>query len=638
MTAASTASFLNRRSKQSQGSGGTRRVVGRSVEFQRVEALPRRFSYPDMSELLTAWLRADSNPDGSLPPTPKGVPERLRLVQAWALWEAATYGGIVGNLGVGVGKTLISYLLPTVMNAVRPILLVPGNLKKKTELDFRSFAPHWRGHPNLRVITYQTLSRVGAEKLLEQIVPDLVIADETHFLKNTSAGCTRRVKRWFEAHEDTRFVGMSGTVTRRSIMDFSHLMKWGLKAGSPLPHSFQDLLDWADSVDEGIPDDQRPDPGALWSLCAPGETPRQGFRRRLLETPGVVASESPLVTKSDGTDVALNIIERVPLSIPASIGDALEELRRTWQTPSGDELMTAIEVSCRAREIALGFFYRWDWPVVTDPAARALMGHTGMCQTGCNKDHHWLDARKVWRKFVRTVIKNSQHSNRPLDTEQHVAQAILSGHIPAAAHNNEYANWVAVRDRWDPEKLKQAVWISDFIISDIERWVRSCQKTGHSGIVWAESLALLKLLHERMPNVPFYPSGPAGEGIIAAGEGKGPHGAATCIAAMSHKTGKNLQAFTANLLVEISTSGNDHEQLLGRTHRSGQESDEVTAELYLHSIEMWEAFDQARRDASYAEETWKQIQRLSYATIAVTPASEVLVRAMSKDPLWFKPE
>lgn len=600
---------------------GTRRVIGRSAEFRRVEALPRRNSYPDVTELFTLWLRTNDLP------TPRGVPAKLRLIQAWALWEAAEYGGVVGNLGVGVGKTLISYLLPTVMQAQRPMLLVPGNLGKKTARDFAEYAPYWRGHPNIRIVTYQTLSRVSAEKLLDQIVPDLIIADEVHFLKNTQAGCTRRVKRWMDAHPDTKFVGLSGTVTKRSVLDYAHLLKWGLKpSGMPLPNSFSDLVEWANALDEGIPDDIRPDPGALWTFCAPGETPRMGFRRRLLETPGVVASESPLVKKSDGADVALNIIERIPASIPQTISNALRDLRLKEQTPDGDEIVSALEMAARAREILCGWFYRWDWPVVTDLARRAEMGHTLACGPRCNKDHVWLDRRKAWKKFARTAVKNSQHSLNPLDTEQQVALAVINGALIDL--DGTYANWCAVRTRWDPEKLKQAVWLSDYLVADAERWVRACQKVGHKGIVWAESLALLAELHKRMPDVPFYPSGD--DRIMDATE--------TCIAAMSHKTGKNLQNFHANLVLEVSTSGNDWEQLLGRTHRSGQESDEVTCEVYLHGIDAWDAFDQARRDASYVEETWKQTQRLSYATIVASTEAEVLARARSKDPLWYIPK
>lgn len=606
--------FLNRRSSQ-----GVRRVVGRSVEFQRVEGLPRRTGYPDTTDLLTTWLRASTGP------TPAGVPEKLRATQAWALWEAANHGGVIGNLGVGTGKTLLTYVMPVALDAQRPILLVPGNLRKKTELDFKSYAGHWRGHPNLRVITYQQLSRVSSEKLLEQIVPDLIIADEVHFLKNTSAGCTRRVKRWMEAHPDTKFIGLSGTITRRSIMDYAHLSKWSLKDGSPLPQSLNDLMDWADALDEGVPPEQRPEPGALMSFCQPGETARQGYRRRLLETPGVVASESPLVTKADGTDVSLNIIERQLYNVPVAVGDAVLKLRSTWETPDGEILMTALEASARARELALGFFYRWNWPTV-DPAVYAQQGHSVKCPPTCRKDHVWLEARKDWRKFVRAVIKNSQASARPFDTEQQVALAVKAGDI--IAPNNVYYNWTAVRDRWDTDQLKQAVWIDDFVVKDVERWVKSCQKVGQKGIVWVESLALLEKLHAALPNVPYYKSG--NNGIMQATE--------TCIAAMSHKTGKNLQQFDANLVVEISTSGNDWEQLLGRTHRSGQQADEVTAELYLHTVEMWEAFDQARRDSAYVEQTWKQVQRLSYATIAVTPPEDVIQRAVAKDPLWFKPE
>lgn len=606
--------FFNRRRNL-----GVRRVVGRSVEFQRVESLPRRTGYPDVTDLFTDWLRASTGP------TPTGVPEKLRATQAWALWEAANIGGIVGNLGVGVGKTLLTYVMPVVLDAQRPILLVPGNLRKKTEVDFKSYAGHWRGHPNLRVITYQQLSRVSSEKLLEQIVPDLIIADEVHFLKNTTAGCTRRVKRWMEAHPDTRFVGLSGTITRRSIMDYAHLSKWSLKDGSPLPQSLNDLLDWADSLDEGIPPELRPQPGALLDLCQPGETPREGYRRRLLETPGVVSSESPLVLRPDGTNVGLNIIERQLFNVPTVVGDMVLKLRESWETPDGEILMTALEASARARELALGFYYKWNWPAV-DPTVYAQQGHSVACLAGCKKDHLWLDARKAWRKFVRLTIKHSQTGSRPFDTEQQVALAVRAGEV--IPPNNEYYNWTSVRERWDTDKLKQAVWIDEFILKDIERWVRACQKVGQKGIVWVESLALLEKLHKAMPDVPFYPSG--NNGIMNATD--------TCIASMSHKTGKNLQQFDTNLVVEISTSGNDWEQLLGRTHRSGQQADEVSAELYLHTAEMWEAFDQARRDSAYVEQTWKQVQRLSYATIAVTPPDEIVQRVLLKDPLFFKPE
>ena len=59
------------------------------------------------------------------------------------------------------------------------------------------------------------------------------------------------------------------------------------------------------------------------------------------------------------------------------------------------------------------------------------------------------------------------------------------------------------------------------------------------------------------------------------------------------------------------------EQLIGRTHRDGQYSDEVTVELLMLCRENVEAFAQSVKDAHYVDETWGTPQKLLLADIDV---------------------
>ena len=63
------------------------------------------------------------------------------------------------------------------------------------------------------------------------------------------------------------------------------------------------------------------------------------------------------------------------------------------------------------------------------------------------------------------------------------------------------------------------------------------------------------------------------------------------------------------------TSGKAWEQILGRTHRFGQEADEVRFEVYQYAGGQIESFEQARADAKYLELTLGGRQKLNYADI-----------------------
>lgn len=184
-------------------------TVEYTAEFQRISSLPRRqWTDPDLAYLaseLTSLLR-----------TPAGA-QTLRPVQALALHDAAINGGLFGPIGVGEGKTLITLLLPLVLELQRPLLLLPAALIEKTKREWlgpdpKAYARHWRIPNTLRMFSYDLLGRVQAADELERYQPDGIICDEVHRLKNRRAAVTRRVARYMHDRPYTKFCGLSGSV------------------------------------------------------------------------------------------------------------------------------------------------------------------------------------------------------------------------------------------------------------------------------------------------------------------------------------------------------------------------------------------------------------------------------------------
>lgn len=558
-------------SPQSLSSG-----VVRGAEFRRIEVLPRRISPIIDAEKLTQYLK-----------TTQGTMV-LKQNQAEVLADLYDFGGAFGMQGVGAGKTLVSLLAPVIMEAKRPVLLVPASLKYKTEaVDIPFYRQHWRLHPDLKVLSNQLLQTLQNKDLLRRYMPDLLILDEAHEYRNRKAARTKRLLSYLRDFPETKLLVLSGTLTKRSVQDYWHLLKHALPRQCPLPLHWQELVEWSEALDQDIPEHRRRAPGALMRFCQAGENARQGFRRRLVETPGVVA------TVESSCDSSLNIVQRTTPVVPAVVVQAFEKMRRTATTPSGDELTDQMNVWRRCKELAYGFYYRWIWPD--------------------NKpDAEWLEARKNWRRFVRKTIENNR---RGLDSEKAVRDAVAKGEVAC----EEYGAWVNVRERWKPHPPREAVWVSDYLLADAKEWI-----TEHHGLVWVEHDAVGKRLAQ-MSGHPYFG---AGDDRIAT------HNGPCVVSVHAHGKGQNLQRYTRMLLLACPSGGDVWEQLLGRSHRQGQTADEVDFDLYLHCRELWGAFAKARGDARYIEDSMGQKQKLNLATISVLTADQVAGKLSSTDPMW----
>ncbi len=549
-------------------------AVRATSEFARILALPRREpSVVDAAGELTDLLRT---PGGAM---------RLRPVQALALHDIGVCGGAFCPIGVGEGKTLITLLAPYVVEARRPLLLLPAALVEKTERERRHLAAHWVIPSNIRLLSYEMLGRAQSALELEIYAPDAIICDEVHRLKNRRAAVTRRVARWMHAHPETRFVALSGTVMRKSLLDFAHLLRWCLKDGAPIPKTEHELEDWASALDEDADELRRRSPGALVAFCdsenASIADVRRGFRRRLVETPGVVASAG------EGERVDCSIYVRAVTYAMRPITDQhFATLRGAWMTPDDWPLCQGVDIWRHARELALGFHYVWE---PRPPKA-------------------WMDARREWSAFVREVLSRS----RTLDSELQVAQACTAGKLA----DDALRSWQSVRDTFTPNTV--AVWHDDSVLELCAEWMSK------PGIVWTEHALFAGRLSAET-GAPYYGAKgltPSGSFIDDADPQR-----AVIVSIDANREGRNLQRkWSRNLVVSPPEGADVWEQLIGRTHRPGQTADEVTVDVLWGCAEHVNAWRKAVAGATAIYDTvGGAVPKLLLADVDV-PADDAVAR------------
>lgn len=504
---------------------------------------------------------------------------QLRPVQSAALHEIAQHGGLLGAIGVGEGKTLITLLAPRALGAKRPLLLLPAGLIEKTKREAAEYAKHWVFELPA-IISYETLSRVGAAKYLDELEPDCIIADEAHKLKNPKAAATRRVFRYVRARNKMGVrvpcVFLAGTLTRKSLLDYWHLANLALRQ-MPLPRSWSECVEWADCIDENVEPWARPDPGPLLEWGPPDEPDpvrraRLGYQRRLRETPGVVCTNEQAVGAS--LQIGFHIVD-----MPDAVADAMAQTDATWTRPDGYEFCDALSRDTIMRQLALGFYYRWrEQPPL-----------------------EWRRARAAWCAFVRDTC----HRSRKYDTEMQVALACKRGELDPTARRA----WVQVRDTFKP--VTECVWLSNFALEACDLWRLS--DPHEPALLWTHDVAFGKALAEHA-GLPYFGE----QGMTADGSVIEQHTGSAVLSMQANREGRNLQRWARNLVTSPPSAADHWEQLAGRTHRPGQTADTVFIDvLVTHALHV-DLFARARAGALYLQDTLGQRQKLRYADIITT--------------------
>ncbi len=578
--------------------GSVQNVVLETAEFRRIRDLERRdWATQDIDvliEVLTNELKLS-----------KGT-QTLKASQAAALHELMVYCGLFAPIRVGGGKTLISLLAAGALGAKRALLLVPAGLVAKTRKDAYDLQKHWKIRP-ITIESYEMLSRDKKGRILYGLDPDLILADEAHKLKNSAAGCTKKVSRFLRTKRKAgieaglpwphgvAFAAMSGTITTRSLREYWHLIRWALGPNAPLPADPMEFQGWAWALDEKVQPESRWQPGALERLSPNPEgdddlkRARSAYADRLMATPGVIS------TRGEIPPMSLTV-RAVHVDVPQPVKDAIAGMRKDMATPCGRTFDDALSLWRHCRAMQCGFYQIWDPAPPVD----------------------WLDARKGWHQYVRETLKFS----RTYDTPDHVREAVENGDLK---DDGLLAEWRAIRDTFKPNSVP--FYIDDTVAKYAANWLSTGDTS--SKLCWTEHRYFGPKLSE-MTGVPYFGE----QGLDKHGNLVDNHEGPAIVSVRTCSTGRNLQyKWHQNLYLSPMSKNDWWEQSLGRTHRDGQPEDEVTADVLMVCREAYSSMVYAIREAEYTTETTKEPQKLTYCTRDMGTIESLISRR--DDKLWM---
>ncbi len=591
-------------------------VVKLSRDFLRIQALPEREVTRERGEQLadyyTPLLVTERGRTHSMRGTKEvPIPSRLNWLQAYAIHEFIRRRGGYFQLPVGTGKTLITLLLPYVMNAVdvevrKPVLVVPVNLIDKTRIEFNRLQLHWQQPPHpFTIMGLRRLTSEGNVDLLERIESDLYLLDEVDQLSNQESSMSKRLSR--DIDERVVPVGaFTGTGGRFSILDISHLLTWTLKENAPVPiepvgpGETREVEVWASALDEKTPGEwsrgtRRTQVGVLLNLIPldlaaelksendyaelNGEEPfypagisevshaRLVFRKRLQRTEGCI------ISNHDSCDKKLTIKMHCAPDDRA-IEKAFVDFRK-MRLPNGDVIEDSIVAWSQARNLGKGFFREWiepppDW---------------------------WNEPRKAYFKLCEKVIRRTAWTTDPKDTRRAVHNA-----FPDAP---QVLEWEAVKDEWEGET--RVAWLSSSVVECMADWALRAHV-----LAWDCSVDFCEAVAE-LAGLPFYGEGgtDSKKRSIEVDEGE----TSVVLTTGANLRGRNLQdRWHVNVIAGGLQSARDLEQWFGRTHRFLQERD-VVANLLLTSGDSLYSFDRASVEARFVLQTQGHRQKLLRAAI-----------------------
>ena len=547
------------------GFGETRGFVKDSTELRRVLNLPRASAWEDSSEVLSKFYR---RPGGTMTFFP---------VQAKILETMHDVGGLFGLVGVGEGKTLPSYVSGTVMDAKRVAIIVPSKLRKKTHRDFAKLKPHWYGPDKYKVFGYREIGVVSGETKLQDFKPDLVVLDEFHHVGNPASSVSKRVVRYLRDYGPT-LMAMSGSALDRSLMSIHHVLALTLGIeGMPLPAPRAECKQWARAVDEKVAIRARIGALSLFTrteLATDLQTVRDAIGERITSTPGVIRTKR----SSCSAPIVIDFFD----PRPDLLKPIIRKLVQTKTDPSGVECEPSM-VYQHLRTLCSGFWYE-QVPPYPEPYMRTRRDWNRFKTDILAQDIVIFKSVVMTRRDFEKLRTDEEPSS--IDSALQVANAVRRGKL-------DDFGWLT---KWKTEEAKYrgkqvARWITD------EPLLRCIPK--EPTIIWVEHRAAGRLL-AKLSGLKYYAEeGLCGKESILDADPKG-----SIIASIGacHE-GFNLQAWHRNVVVPPPANGRIWQQLLGRTHRTGQLADEVYFAIMLGHGAVFEHFVQAVQDARFIQST-----------------------------------
>jgi hypothetical protein len=541
------------------------RDIQATEDFVRVRDLPRREIDRALGQRYADEITARFRRPGSS--------AALNWKQGLALYEASQVRGLVAWLPVGIGKTWISELIPSVCgyDGHPTCLIVSGRtLADKAAHERREMRKDWRlPSPPPVTITMQALAREDHADWFMRVKPRVIVIDESDDHANASASVSRRITRYLMWAEENGIevivVCLTGTPTRLSIMSFWHQLVWCLGTGAPVPLDEREAERWASVVDEPGARARKPMGGR--GGCMPGvlghdfESARAWFAARLRDTPGLVR-----VDEDSAPSVGLTIRQVYANECPR-LDQAFGTFLQFGELPGGAELIT--DPLSRYRidaQLGTGFYHRFKDP--QPPEA-------------------WRDARRAAAAFVADAIEASTHTRDPIDTEAQVYRRFPDAPALAA--------WLEIEPTYTPRT--EPCWLSTATIETVIEWLEA---EPEPSIVWTGSGEFLEACRAATGLRAY---GPRGRDVAAPERSilTAPRDQSMLVSWHANKKGLNLQPWGRMLITHPPQSAKWIEQIVGRAHRQGRKGG-VHVDILMGSGGTCAAFDRMFEEARFARD------------------------------------
>jgi hypothetical protein len=532
------------------------------------------------------------------------LPEQANMVA-----QFINYEGLFGCAAAGAGKTLTAQLIANIAfrgDYTKPykkiLYLLPSNLipQLKTSITWARRRIHFTVpfyyfddyNPNDRetlsktagdgvyVLGYGMLSGKTTEGMIHNVSPDLIIADECHTLTNRKSARTRRVMHYLKKNPYTALCLLSGTIVRKTILEYHHLISLALKNNSPVPMPWpeaQHLSTALTNPDGMIPSMEirmsRPLAewaGETWAMRPSDniDVLRRAYNKRLRTAPGVFISEDDKVatslymdlirSKTQGTYGYKELVEMV------------KNVEESWVTPAGDEFEYVLQKFKWVNELWQGFYNDLIWP-----EDHPLV----------NEAKHAHDLSNILAKEMRSFLGSRHRPN--LDTPLLVRRDMsIHGvnNVPPSLFK-AWMDWKEANIEGLPKRLSVPVRVSDFKVQAALIAWKKIEDKEEGGIVWYYNNAFGKWLlevftEEYGDRVLYAPAGTKYKEAAVNSSGK------IIIASIeAHGTGTDglQRKYHNNLVAQDLRTAKTAEQTIARTHRHGQEEDEMVFHILIAS-------------------------------------------------------
>ncbi len=615
----------------------------RGEEMNRIINLPRVPEVPDdvqqqMSDLL---LLSSSNW------------KLLNKTQVAAMLAYLMYDGLLGAVGVGWGKTFISFKIADLAyekGKRKILLLVPANCVVKTVHEIPELmeetslnlpihivggatkakrAKIIKEDKGLFIMSYAQLSLKDTSEMIKAISPEIIIADECHKLAKVDSSCTMRVDRYMSEFPDTEFCGMSGTLTNKTLYDYAHMSRWANGKNSPLPDSGHELDQWCDMLASTFSEHVM---GATFSplinwakanypkekfLSNEVASLRRAYKYRFNTAPGNVSSGDAKV------NVSL-MIQNNEISNPnqyTGYGELLQHMQNIedyMMNPAGEEIEYALHKFKYMYELTSGFFLELYWQN-EDVVAKQLKISESEAYHRLERSKEHLEACQLYWAQQRKWLE--EHAQEGLDMPSLLEDAMLE-HKARYVGNELYTKFAYMKSKEFEERIDRAERshrVCDYKIQEAVKFYKPLNKLNKGCLFWVHHHEMGRWLCDafREADIPYIYADATKKGELQILNKNNRH-LPVIASTASHGTGKNLQHFSENYFMQFSRSATTMEQAIGRTHRQGQKADQLIMNTNFTTEFDHEMFAATIADSLYIAQTQNR-QKLIYADYNPVP-------------------